>query len=178
MFPIPTDSPGRLAITARPRGNDWLSDDVAAWKRAGVTLVVSLLTPDEETELGLVEEAAECVAAGLQFLRLPVADRGVPANRPEFERVVSEVIAEMDRGGSVAVHCRQGVGRSAVVAIAVLNTLGVPTADAIGRVSAARGVPVPETKEQAEWVTGLGPHPPPSPSPFMERGCSTGRRGW
>lgn len=125
---------------------------MASWKRAGVTLVVSLLTPDEETDLGLTEETTECATAGLQFITLPVPDRGVPPNRTEFERVVSEVVGELNRGGVVAVHCRQGIGRSAVVAIGVLKKLGVPTAEAAARVSAARGLPVPETKEQAEWI--------------------------
>ena len=152
LFPIPLDSPGRLAITARPRGHDWLPDEVAGWKRAGVTRVVSLLTADEETDLGLTHEAAECTAAGLQFISLPVPDRGIPPNRAEFERVVSEVVGEVNRGGMVAVHCRQGIGRSAVVTIAVLKALDIPTADAIARVSSARGVPMPETKEQAEWI--------------------------
>ena len=153
LFPIPLDAPGRLAITARPRGNDWLADEVAGWKRAGVTRVVSLLSPDEETDLGLVEEAAECTAAGLQFLRLPVPDRGIPPNRAEFERVVSEVVAEVNRGGMVAVHCRQGIGRSALVVLAVLKACGIPTAEAIARVTAARGLPVPETPEQSAWIT-------------------------
>lgn len=161
IFHIPTDSAGRLAIVARPRGHDWLPDEVAGWKRDGVTVVVSLLTPDEETDLGLAEEGAECTAAGLQFLRLPVPDRGVPPNRAEFECVVSGVVVELHRGGSVAVHCRQGIGRSAVVAIGVLKAFGVPTAEAIARVSAARGLPVPETKDQYEWVAGfpVSPHP-------------------
>ena len=153
LYPIPLDAPGRLAITARPRGNDWLADEVAGWKRAGVTRVVSLLTPDEETDLGLVEEDAECTAAGVQFVRLPVPDRGIPPNRAEFERVVSEVVAELNRGGMVAVHCRQGIGRSALVVLTVLKALGLPTADAIACVSAARGLPVPETPEQAAWIT-------------------------
>jgi protein-tyrosine phosphatase len=156
LYPIPLeDAPGRLAITARPRGHDWLADEVVGWKRAGVSVVVSLLTPDEETELGLVEEAAECTAAGLQFLRLPVPDRGIPPNRPDFERVVSEVVAELNRGGTVAVHCRQGIGRSALVVLGVLKAMGIPTADAVARVTAARGVPVPETNEQVAWVEGV-----------------------
>lgn len=152
LFWVPLDVPGRLAITARPRGNDWLPDEVAAWKRAGVTLVVSLLTPDEETDLGLVNEAAECAAAGVQFLRVPVPDRGIPANRTEFAGVVSAVVAEVNNGGMVAVHCRQSVGRAPLLAIAVLKAFGVPTSLACTRVSVARGVQVPETNEQAEWL--------------------------
>jgi len=161
LFSIPLDAPGRLAITARPRGNDWLPDEVAAWKRAGVTLAVSLLTPDEETDLGLVNEATECAAAGVQFLRVPVPDRGIPANRTEFAGVVSAVVAELNSGGMTAVHCRQSVGRAPLLAIAVLKAFGATTADATTRMSVVRGVQVPETKEQAEWVDGLGPRTSP-----------------
>lgn len=78
----------------------------------------------------------------------------MPANRTEFAGVVSVVVAEVSNGGTVAVHCRLSVGRAPLLAIAVLKALGVSTTEATARVSVARGVPVPETKEQAEWIAG------------------------
>jgi len=42
--------PGRLGIAARPRGGDWLIDELRSWRKAGVHVVVSLLTPDEERD--------------------------------------------------------------------------------------------------------------------------------
>ena len=36
---------GKLAMAARPRGGDWLEDDLSSWKREGVDTVLSLLTP-------------------------------------------------------------------------------------------------------------------------------------
>jgi len=48
--------PGRLAISARPRGGDWLEDEVKSWRRAGLDIIVSLLTPDEEEALDLQRE--------------------------------------------------------------------------------------------------------------------------
>jgi hypothetical protein len=44
---------GRLAIVTRPRGGDWLEDDMTSWRRAGLDLIVSLLTADESAELGV-----------------------------------------------------------------------------------------------------------------------------
>jgi hypothetical protein len=44
--------PGRLAVGPRPRGGDWLKDDVFNWKREQVDGVLSLLTPDEEQNNG------------------------------------------------------------------------------------------------------------------------------
>jgi len=154
LFPVALDALGRLAVAARPRGHDWLSDEVAGWKRAGVTLVVSLLTPDEDTELGLTAEAAECAAAGIEFVNLPIPDRGLPRSRTEFDAVVSRVVGEVNRDGMAVTHCRQSVGRAPLLAVAVLKAFGVPTEDATARVSAARGVRVPEMNEQAEWVAG------------------------
>ena len=34
---------GRLAIAARPRGGDWLDDELSGWRQAGIDVVVSLL---------------------------------------------------------------------------------------------------------------------------------------
>jgi hypothetical protein len=40
-------TPGRLAIVPRPRGGDWLADEVARLKAAGVDILVSMLEPAE-----------------------------------------------------------------------------------------------------------------------------------
>lgn len=65
---------GKLAMAARPRGGDWLRDDMASWKRAGIDTVLSLLTPDEETDLGLREEAGEAKTQGMEFTSFPIPD--------------------------------------------------------------------------------------------------------
>src|SRR6476620_4583045 len=58
IYWIPGPWPGRLGIAPRPRGGDWLADEVKAWRAAGVDVVTSLLTPEEVAELGLQEEEA------------------------------------------------------------------------------------------------------------------------
>lgn len=152
-FWIPTDTPGRLAILARPRGGDWLRSDVAEWKRVGLHSVVSLLEADEEAELELEAEASECDRAGLQYIAAPVMDRGIPDDPVAFGELVADLAAKVVAGESVGIHCRIGVGRSPLLAIAVLKMLGLPTADAIRLASTARGRPVPETPEQLEWIS-------------------------
>jgi hypothetical protein len=42
---------GRLAISARPRGGDWLEDEIEGWRRQGVGVILSLLTDSENKEL-------------------------------------------------------------------------------------------------------------------------------
>jgi protein-tyrosine phosphatase len=57
----------------------------------------------------------------------------------------------------VAVHCWGGVGRSSLIAAAVLVGRGTDAEQAWARIAEARGVPVPETDEQRAWVTALVP---------------------
>jgi hypothetical protein len=40
--------PGKLALASRPRGGDWLEDEMAGWRRTGIDTMLSLLTPEEE----------------------------------------------------------------------------------------------------------------------------------
>jgi len=39
--------PGRLAIMPRPRGGDWLEDELRDCRRQGVVTLVSLLTEEQ-----------------------------------------------------------------------------------------------------------------------------------
>ena len=55
---------GRLAIVPRPRGGDWLADEIQALREAGVDVLVSLLTADEVAELDLAREEAWCHTMG------------------------------------------------------------------------------------------------------------------
>jgi hypothetical protein len=63
--------PGNLALAARPRGGDGLEDEMLDWRSAGVDIVLSLLTPDEEEDLDLTLESRAAIDAGLKFLSIP-----------------------------------------------------------------------------------------------------------
>ena len=58
---------GRLAIAPRPRGGDWLEEEVRAWQQSGLNLVVSLLAPEEVAELDLDTHVQGVVAQGNDF---------------------------------------------------------------------------------------------------------------
>ena len=159
LFRIPTDTPGKLAIVGRPRGNDWLDDEVTAWKRSGFTDVVSMLEEAEEADLGLSGESIACSNQGIGFHPLPVPDRGLPHDDILFQETVEKIVERLSAGASVAVHCRQGIGRSGMFAAAVLMHLGANAGSAVRVVSAARGRPIPETPEQTDWLQRYRPQP-------------------
>jgi protein-tyrosine phosphatase len=151
----------------RPRGGDWLEDEIQAWLRSGVNVVVSLLTSDEIADLGLADEGKLCRANGIQFFSFPITDRGVPSSREAFSELVAKLAGQLAVGNNIAVHCRQGIGRSALVAICLLVLSGIDPEAANQQVGAARGCPVPETAEQRRWVAdfarSLMPQLPKSP---------------
>jgi protein-tyrosine phosphatase len=108
--------PGRLAMASRPRGGEWLEDEITGWRQAGVNTILSLLTPAEETELELTKEAAQAKANGMRFLSFPISDREVPTSESALANALEKVENDLAAGRIVVVHCRQGIGRTGLVA--------------------------------------------------------------
>ena len=147
--------PGRLAILARPRGADWLEDEVEAWKEIGVDTVVSLLTQSEAVELSLTKESDLVRRRGLTFINFPIPDYSVPGSQGATRQLVDELSEQLSQGNKVGIHCRQGIGRSSLVAACVLVTSGESSGNAFNHIEAARGVTVPDTIEQKNWVASF-----------------------
>jgi protein-tyrosine phosphatase len=118
----------------------------------GVNVLVSLLESDEAAELGLDGEWASCATHGIEFLSLPVPDLGAPRDSPQFVKAVTDLVQMLREGKHIAVHCRQSVGRSGLLAISVGVASGLDLDEAVGIVSRARGVQVPETSTQLAWL--------------------------
>jgi protein-tyrosine phosphatase len=145
---------GRLAVMPRPRGGDWLMPELASLKLRGVTDIVSLLQPAEVGDLGLEPEPDFCETLLMRFHHHPIKDHGLPV-QPAFDQFVDSLLPYLGQGGFLAIHCRGGFGRSPVLAAALLCRLGVSAEEAIERISLARGIDVPETEEQIDFIYGL-----------------------
>lgn len=152
LYWIEADAGPKLAIMARPRAGDWLDDEITHWRRSGVEIVVSLLERDEIDDLGLAAEAAVCAQNGIIFRAFPIPDRGVSDARDAM-RFAAAIAADAK---AVAIHCRAGIGRSSIMAAAVLINRGVTPEAALSAIQKARRVPVPDTDAQREWVLTLG----------------------
>ena len=117
-----------------------------------IHVVVSLLCDSELGELGLEEEADACSRHHIEFISLPVPDLGVPHHTGEFIEAVHRLATLIRGGTSIAVHCRQSVGRSGLLAASIAVACGMPLPQALETISKARGVSVPETQEQKDWL--------------------------
>jgi protein-tyrosine phosphatase len=155
LFWIPGPWRGRLAIAARPRGGDWLDDEARAWRRAGVDSVVSLLEDEEAAQLELTDERTAAEGQGISFVSFPIPDRGVPASTDAAIATIGHITSQLDVGKNVALHCRQGLGRSGLIAAGVLVNSGMNAEQAMQIVSSARGTSVPETPDQRRWIEQL-----------------------
>ena len=152
IYWIPGPWVGKLAILARPRGGDWLIDEVKGWREAGVQMIVSLLSEDETRELELTEEMRLVDQVGLSFINFPINDYDVPSSEEALRQLVQDLEQLLDQGRNIGIHCRAGVGRSSLVAACLLVDHGEDTEVSFQRISIARGLAVPDTAAQRQWV--------------------------
>lgn len=154
MYPcILSNDSVHLYISPRPRGNDWLVDELRFFRRCGIDILASALTSEENEELELNDEASLCRDVGLEFRMFPIQDRQNPDSFIEFDYFTLMLSHEVQVGRSVLIHCRQGIGRSSMLAAGCLvHWKGVPVLEALQSIEQGRGRPVPDTQEQVEWL--------------------------
>jgi protein-tyrosine phosphatase len=142
----------RLAIVMRPRGGEWLHDELLRLKNAGIRTVVSMLEHWEADYLGLAEDQKLAEQIGLIFISFPIPDRSTPADRLDFRRFISELAEKARDGETVGVHCRGCIGRSTIAIACTLIHLGWKADDSLREIEIARGCLVPDTEQQREWI--------------------------
>ena len=143
---------GWLAIMGRPRSGEWAASEFAGLSQLGVTDVISLLEPGEASELELSNEASLCEGASMAFHSFPIPDRGTPRSAHDLSKLACSLYHSSAGGRGIAVHCRAGIGRSGIVAAAVLLHCGHTPQEAFDQLTKVRGVTVPDTVQQAQWL--------------------------
>ena len=144
--------PGRIALVARPRGGEWLEDEVQAWAKVGLDIIVSMLEAEEVDSFSLEQEAELCVANNIEFFNFPVTDRSVPKLNAEFLKFTEKLRKSLTEGKNIGIHCRQSIGRAPVLAAVLMILFGIEPNEAFRQLSVARGIKVPETNEQSSWA--------------------------
>jgi protein-tyrosine phosphatase len=142
----------KLGIMPRPRGGEWLENEILTLKKQSVGVVVSLLEMDEIDELDLGREMQICSNAGIEYINIPIADRSIPSKNSNIEKLLIGINHKLENESSVVIHCRMGIGRSSIIAGCLLQTVGFKTSQIIDLISKIRGMKVPDTEEQLNWL--------------------------
>lgn len=152
IYTIQEIGKGFLAIMPKPRAGEWMEYEFSGLKLLGVTIICSMLETAEAYELELQSESEHCKNNDIEFLSFPIPDRGLPNNIEAFVTLTQYLHHEAQQGAGVVVHCRAGIGRSGLVAATLLLREGFGTDKALEKISLARRVTVPDTKEQVRWL--------------------------
>lgn len=142
---------GNLAIMAAPKPGAPLDEVMLGWKSEGVDVIVSLVEGAEIPGLAEAEQAL-CDELNIEFVWVPIRDKTVPPSADAIAVVARQLAQDVAVGRSVAIHCRAGIGRSTTLAACVLICLGRDGATALDMIAEARGIEVPETEEQRQWI--------------------------
>jgi ADP-ribosyl-[dinitrogen reductase] hydrolase len=160
----PLDQPGRIGMTLCPGkqqhwglSGHWARDldaDLRVIAESGARTLVSLIEDHEFKSLKVESLGEQAQRLGLEWLHLPIVDRGLPDSG--FEQHWREWAGERLRqrlkaGELVVLHCMGGLGRTGTLAARLLIELGESPASAIGRVRAARRGTI-ETDGQEDYV--------------------------
>ncbi|WP_110721406.1 protein-tyrosine phosphatase family protein [Thiolinea disciformis] len=145
---------GKLSLMARPLGEEHLEEYIQGLQQLNITTVVSLLESQEQYELGLRQQPVYCANYDLTYIHFPIPDRGLPST-PKALELAKQLWQRIDEGEHVVIHCRAGIGRTGIIAGAVLVASGIKPPQALQLISEARGVKVPDTDEQEAWLLNL-----------------------
>jgi ADP-ribosylglycohydrolase len=163
--PIPETywvAPGRLLVGEYPGSASRAAamDRLRRFLQAGVTCFVDLT---ELAELPSYEPLLPMATPGgrrIEYLREPIADHGVPPSREAMRQILATVDGALEQGHVVYVHCRGGIGRSAMVAGCWLASHGDRAVDPLEALQvrwrecakSSAWPAVPETFEQVAFV--------------------------
>ena len=120
---------------------------------SGISRIVSLLTDADARKAGLAEEGAIANRCGIEFIRFPISDFGVPAALPDYCQFIRQQYVDIVDGQHTVVHCYAGVGRTGMVTSSILLHCGYSPVEAFKLVSKRRGKKVPDTQAQIDWVS-------------------------
>ena len=163
--------PGRFLVGEHPgsRSRARSMDRLRRFLEAGITCFIDLTEPDESLAYDRLLPPETAAGRPIEYLRQPIPDHGVPADRATMDRILAMLDDALATGHCVYLHCRAGIGRSAMVAgcwlaernpgggAAALTELG----DYWLQCRQSRSWPqVPETSEQEEFVRTWQPSRP------------------
>lgn len=157
---------GHLGMTILPgkhgrgmAGYHWrdLDEDVERLARKfEVTTFVLLVEDDELVSTGTSAIASTMAEDGIELLRFPIVDHGVPQDTGAFAALLGQVEERLHAGAIVVIACRGGLGRTGMTVACLLRDAGLSAEDAIALTRSSRKKTI-ETAAQEAFVRDWRP---------------------
>ncbi len=145
-------SSGSITMMPRPPGKHELSSFCGFLANQSIDKVVSLLQISEAKSLGLEYQETELSNKNIQFVNFQIKDHSVPQFILPFNQLVKVINEDLKAGKNIAIHCYAGIGRTGMLAAALLINQGESVDTALIKLSKVRGLRVPETIQQISWL--------------------------
>jgi protein-tyrosine phosphatase len=156
---------GKLGLTFAPGKKGPAYHSATIWDRDvnsdlqrmvdhyGMSTLVSLMEDFEYPLLEIADLFSQAESQGVEVVHYPIRDVSVPPAdaMAGFASLISDITARLASGETVVAHCRGGLGRTGLVAAAVLVAAGHEPERAIKAVRSARPRTL-ETRAQERYV--------------------------
>jgi len=148
---------GRNTIDGQ--GRQWqrvLVDDIQTVSHANIHTVISLITLSELKKLGGAELPELLKQHQINWLQIPIEDFGTPDQETleAWRAHVPTLLQLLKHKKTILLHCAAGLGRTGMMAAALLVACGVAPATAIAQVRQVRPGTI-ETIAQAQFILTL-----------------------
>lgn len=115
----------------------------------GVSVLVSLIEPEEFESLQIEDLRNAARSAGMVSYWFPIKDRDVPDDMGSFIALVRTIRSALSAGDRVVLHCRGGLGRAGTVAACTLVSLGEDVDEAVSMVRESRPGAIENARQEA-----------------------------
>lgn len=157
MFQIPINEKHYLFTMPAPKMLEDSSFNFKALTENRVECVISLLSESDALHLGLTDEESLLKALGIDFINYPINDFGTAEKEDEFIALAKILQKKIEEGQILAIHCWAGIGRSSLLAGAILILMGMNPNEVFSHIKKYRKQVVPDKLSQAEWLQNLAP---------------------
>lgn len=149
-----TLAPGKVGVGLYGRWRRDLDTDLKSIIAAGASLLVPLLEDDELTYWGIPTLVSRAQDLGLNALRYPFHDGGIPPSLDSLALFIDELANRVQSGERLVIHCAGGLGRAGLVGACLRLRLGLDSAaeEAIECIRQLRDRRAIETLAQERFV--------------------------
>jgi ADP-ribosyl-[dinitrogen reductase] hydrolase len=132
--------PGMKVFSTLDLYEDRIDNDLQSIRNWGASTIVSLLEISELAMLGITDLPDKAHSMNLLWLHLPIRNMGLPDETFEesWRWAGPKLLKLLKEGQRILVHCKEGIGRSGIVAARLLIESGVDPGRAMKTVRKAR----------------------------------------